>query len=104
MFCLLALTQPIASAQKKNAPPDETKTVTGCLTGLDGRYTLGTDRDDLYVLKADDALLRPYKSKTVRVTGTLTPSEEDKSNADALSYQPPSLTVQTIKKVQDNCN
>ena len=101
-----AMAQSFAPAQQKNTPPaaNEMKTVKGCLTGLDGRYTLGTDSDDLYLLKGDDELFRRYNTKRVRVTGTLTPSEKDKSKADALDYQPPTLTVTKITKLQDNCN
>ena len=101
-----AIAQNATPAQQKNTPPaaNDMKTVKGCLTGLDGRYTLGTDSDDLYLLKGDDELFRHYNAKRVRVTGTLNPSEKEKSRADALDYQPPTLTVSKITKLQDNCN
>jgi hypothetical protein len=83
----------------------ESKTVTvkGCMTGYGDRYSIGTARDDLYVLQGDISLFKRYSGKMVQATGTLTPAVNGASKHDALSQQPPELLVTKLKKVGDVC-
>ena len=109
MFSLLASIAPLAqdnnSTTKKQpgTAGGNRVTVTGCLTGLEGHYTLGTMSDQLYVVHGDSALLKKFNAKMVRVTGTLSESTEGDSKRDVLRQQPQGITVTTIDKVADTC-
>jgi hypothetical protein len=92
------------SSSKQPAPPGTPKTVVGCLTGYDGRYTLGASNDTLYLLDGDSALFKRYNAKLVRATGTVTESAPGTSRNNVLSQQPPVMTVTALKKVADGCN
>ena len=95
-------------AQDKASAPDQasgnTVTVTGCLTGTDGRYTLGTMGDKLYLLRGGNTELKKFNAQRVRITGSVTEPPPHTSRHDVLSQQPPTLTIDTIKKVADTCN
>jgi hypothetical protein len=98
-----------ASAQAPNSKPSaspasETKTIVGCLTSSDGRYTLGTNTDKLYVLQCDPELLGRYNVVLVRVTGVVSEAKVEPSKHDALSQQPPTIAVSKLKKIADGCN
>ena len=107
VFCLSL----IVRGQVQGPPPGKTpgttqpKTVTikGCMTGYEGRYTIGTARDDLYLLEGDVATFKRYNAKMVEATGTLAPAATETSPNDALSEQPPQLTVTKLKKLADRC-
>lgn len=110
LFSLLVATAPLAQdnsggAAKKGETPanGSTVTVTGCLTGGEGRYTLGTMKDELYVLHGDQALLNKFNAQRVQVTGTYSGSKDRESSHDALRDQPPTITVTKIKKLADTC-
>lgn len=79
-------------------------TVVGCLAGMDGRYTIGTSGDKLYVVEGDPEQLRRFNAVTVKITGTVGLSKHEISQGNALSYQPQTLTVAKIKKIADTCN
>jgi hypothetical protein len=89
------------SVPSANAAPI---TVVGCLTGIDGRYTIGTSSDKIYTVEGDPDQLRRFNSVTVKITGVVGPSKHETSHTDALSYQLQTLTVSKIKKVADSCN
>jgi hypothetical protein len=93
-----------SSPSQAGTAEGKTVTVTGCLTGLDGNYTLGTMSDKLYLVHGDDAVLKKLNARIVRITGSVSEPPPHASNRDVLSQQPPSLTVNTIKKVADTCN
>ena len=73
------------------------------MSGYEGRYTIGTARDDLYLLEDDVATFKQYNGKMVEATGTLAPAAKETSPHDALSEQPPQLTVTKLKKLADRC-
>jgi hypothetical protein len=88
-----------------NKPPvGQPKTVVGCLTGYDDRYTLGASNDMLYLLVGDNAAFKKLNARMVKVTGTVSEPSRETSRHDVLSQQPPTLTVQSLKKVADGCN
>jgi hypothetical protein len=78
-------------------------TIKGCMSGYEGRYTIGTARDDLYLLEGDVATFKHFNGKMVEATGTLAPAATETSPHDALSEQPPQLTVTKLKKLADRC-
>jgi len=80
------------------------KTIVGCLTGYDGHYTLGASNDTLYLLDGDAAAFKKLNARMVKVTGTVSEPSRETSKNNVLSQQPPTLTVQTLKKVADGCN
>lgn len=94
-------------AQDKPAPDQtggKTVTVTGCLTGMEGHYTLGTMSDQLFLLQGEDTQLKKFNAQRVRVTGSVTEPPPHTSRQNVLSQQPPTLTIHTIKKVADTCS
>lgn len=110
MFVLCAPMTTFARGQSSSSPKDSVPprgkpiTVVGCLTGYDGRYTLGTSSDTLYLLDGDGALFKRYNARMVRVTGTVSEPPPHTSSDNVLSQQPPTLTVSLLKKVADGCN
>jgi hypothetical protein len=84
--------------------PGQPKTVVGCLTGYDGHYTLGTSNDTLYLLDGDGAAFKKLNARMVKVTGLVSEPDRTTSDHNVLSQQPPTLTVQSLKKVADGCN
>jgi hypothetical protein len=93
------------SSSAKPAPSAaQQKTVTGCLTGYDGHYTLGTSGDQLFLLDGDPALFKRYNAKMVKATGTVSEPSAGSSKNNVLSQQPPTMVVSTLKKVADGCN
>jgi hypothetical protein len=110
MFVLWATMTTFAPGQSSSSPKDSVPpkgkpiTVVGCLTGYEGRYTLGTSSDALYLLDGDGALFKRYNARMVRLTGTVSEPPAHTSNDNVLSQQPPTLTVSQLKKVADGCN
>ena len=110
IFVLCATRADFAQSQDGSAPKDpgaphgKPVTVVGCLTGYDGRYTLGTSSDMLYLLQGDSTTFKRYNARMVRATGTVTEPPPHTSRDDVLSQQPPTLTVTDLKKVADGCN
>ncbi len=100
----LAQSQGDASPKVPAPPRGATRTVVGCLTGYDGHYTLGASNDTLYLLEGDSALFKRYNVRMVQVTGTVSETPPGPSRNNALSQQPPTLTVLKLKKVADLCN
>jgi hypothetical protein len=108
--CIVGISIGVA-AQEQKSPSDkgsatqgDPKTVVGCLTGYEGRYTLGASNDMLYLLDGDPAQFRRYNAKMVEATGTVTEPGPGTSPNNVLSQQPPTLTVSKLKKVADGCN
>jgi hypothetical protein len=95
-------------AQDKSAPSNpqagQEKTIVGCLTGYEGRYTIGTSSDMLYLLDGDTENFKQYNAKMVKATGTITEPPPGTSKHNVLSQQPPTLKVASLKKVADGCN
>jgi hypothetical protein len=102
---LIAVSQDQRTPAPNSAPPADSKSVTikGCLTGFDGHYTIGTSRDDLYVLQGDASLFKRYNGKMVKATGTLSASVQESSTQNALSQQPPQFKVSQLRKIADIC-
>lgn len=93
-----------AQNSKDPAPsPGKAITVVGCLTGYEGRYTLGTSSDMLYLLDGDTASFKRLNARMVQATGTVSEQPPHTSRDDVLSQQPPTLTVTKLKKVADGC-
>jgi hypothetical protein len=82
--------------------PGGPQTIVGCLTGYEGRYTLGASDDKLYLLDGDTTQFKKYNARMVKITGTVSEPSPETSRHE--SQQPPTLTVQTLKKVADGCN
>jgi hypothetical protein len=99
-----------SAAQDQSAPaspgrnPGKPITVVGCLTGYDGRYTLGTSNDTLYLLVGDNTVFKRLNARMVQVSGNVTEPPPHPSRDNVLSQQPPTLTVAKLKKVADGCN
>lgn len=96
-------------AQSKEGTSDaavhgQQKTVVGCLTGYEGRYTLGASNDMLYLLDGDTDQFKRLNAKMVRATGLVSEPSRDTSRHDVLSQQPPTMKVTSLKKVADGCN
>jgi hypothetical protein len=72
--------------------------------GYDGRYTLGASNDTLYLLDGDSAVFKKLNARMVKVTGLVSEPSRNTSEHNVLSQQPPTLTVQSLKKVADGCN
>ena len=93
------------SSPRQTAPPNGApKTVVGCLTGYDGHYTLGTSSDDLYLLEGDSSLFKRFNARLVKATGTVSATPPGPSKNNALSQQPPTLSVSKLKKLADGCD
>lgn len=108
-FVLLGLGTSLAASAQDNhdsahKPAGQLKTVVGCLTGYDGRYTLGASNDMLYLLDGDSAAFKKLNARMVKVTGLVSEPDRATSDHNVLSQQPPTLTVQSLKKVADGCN
>jgi len=98
-----------ASSTAKSAPI----TVIGCVSGLEGVYTLGSETGNLYRLAGDSSSFRRYLGQTVRITGTTSPSsssttvneslKQKSANQGALITSPPMLTVSKIEKIAATC-
>jgi hypothetical protein len=99
-----------SAAQDQPAPGSPSRdagkpiTVVGCLTGYDGRYTLGTSNDTLYLLVGDNTVFKRLNARMVQVSGNVTEPPPHTSRDNVLSQQPPTLTVAKLKKVADGCN
>ena len=96
-------------AQKNTATPVNNRpiSISGCLSGTNGNYTLTTYSDELYQLKGNDQLSQ-HIGQTVRVTGIESAGGEQTSAnpnavASALSSAPPVIQVQSMKKIFDTC-
>ena len=98
-----------ARSSAKSAPI----TVIGCVSGLEGVYTLGSETGNLYRLAGDRSSFRRYVGQTVRITGTTSPSsssttvneslKQKSANQGALITSPPMLTVSKIEKIAATC-
>ena len=109
LMLLGQLTSSALSAQSKEGTSDasvqgQKKTVVGCLTGYDGRYTLGASNDMLYLLDGDTDQFKRLNAKMVRATGIVSEPIAETSKHDVLSQQPPTMKVTSLKKVADGCN
>jgi hypothetical protein len=107
VFCLSLIVRAQVQGPPSRPTPGTTEpktiTIKGCMSGYEGRYTIGTARDDLYLLEGDVATFKRYNGKMVEATGTLAPAARETSPHDALSEQPPQLTVTNLKKLADRC-
>jgi hypothetical protein len=75
-----------------NAPAgDQTKTVEGCVSGVNGSWVLSTPGGDRYRLKGHHSALFHFNGKEVRITGTVSPD------------QPQTLQISKIDKTNDSC-
>jgi hypothetical protein len=95
LFSLMTLAQQSAPSQSNsNAAPASSgaMTVVGCVSSINGQFTLGTRRGDSYRLKGDHDTLFSYNGKEVAVSGTVTSSEKGRT-----------LEISKIKKVSDTC-
>ena len=101
---LPALVQDQSTSKAPAPAAGKAVTVVGCLTGYEGRYTLGTSSDMLYLLDGDSALFKKYNARMVQASGTVTEPPPHTSHDNVLSQQPPTLRVSTLKKVADGCN
>jgi hypothetical protein len=104
-FVLLSLflATAIPACAQQPSPTPQQKTVTGCLSGYRNRYTIGTSKDNLYLLEGDSAMFKKYNGARVEATGTLLPAKKGRSNQDALDYQLPTLKVTGLKKLDSTC-
>jgi len=101
---LCGATQDQSAPKTPSSDPGKPITVVGCLTGYDGRYTLGTSNDTLYLLVGDSAAFKRLNARMVQVSGNVTEPPPHTSRDNVLSQQPPTLTVAKLKKVADGCN
>jgi hypothetical protein len=96
LLSLMSLAQQSPSSQgtPNDAPAASAAamTVVGCVSSMNGYFTLGTRRGDLYRLKGDHDTLFGYNGKEVAISGTVTSSEKGRT-----------LQISKIKKVSDTC-
>jgi hypothetical protein len=96
LFSLTTLAQQAPSSQSNpNAPSAGSAaavTVVGCVNSINGYFTLGTRRGDLYRLKGDHDSLLSYNGKEVAVSGTVKASEQGRT-----------LEIVKMKKVSEDC-
>jgi hypothetical protein len=81
------------TANATSAGSGDTKTVVGCVTAMNGAFSLATRSGDLLRLKGHHNALFGYNGKQVRITGTITTSDS----------APRTLLISKIKKVYDTC-
>ena len=99
-------TDPMNSGQNSAAAGE--KTVTGCLNGSDGNFTLTDKHGTSYQLTGDTAKLSQHVGHEVKVTGTPIPSG---SSAGSSAASTPagggsaqgSLEVTSVKHVSKTC-
>jgi len=72
-----------AGSTAKSAPI----TVIGCVSGLEGVYTLGSETGNLYRLAGDRSSFRRYVGQTVRITGTESPSSSSTTVNESLKQK-----------------
>jgi hypothetical protein len=101
---LPAVAQNHTSPSQSTPPTGKPITIVGCLTGYEGRYTIGTMSDTLYLLDGDSASFKRLNARMVQATGTVTESPPHSSRDNVLSQQPPTLTIVKLRKVADGCN
>jgi hypothetical protein len=65
---------------------------------------LGAANDTLYLLDGDSAVFKKLNGRMVKATGLISEPARNTSEHNVLSQQPPTLTVQSLKKVADGCN
>ena len=96
LLSLMSLAQQSPSSQGTSndvpAASAAAMTVVGCVSSMNGYFTLGTRRGDLYRLKGDHDTLFGYNGKEVAISGTVTSSEKGRT-----------LQISKIKKVSDTC-
>jgi hypothetical protein len=96
LLSLISVAQQSPSGQNapNNAPSTASGaiTVVGCVGSINGYFTLGTRRGDVYRLKGDHDALLGYNGKEVVISGTIGPTARDRT-----------LQISTIKKVSDSC-
>ena len=96
LLSLLTVAQqsPPSQTNPNSAPTGESgaMTVVGCVNSINGHFTLGTRRGDLYRLKGDHDTLFGYNGMEVAISGTVTSSEKRRT-----------LHISKIKKVSDTC-
>jgi hypothetical protein len=107
LVCCAATAQQPAQGNVKErgtGPVDEPKSVSGCLSGdaTEG-YFLGSDTGDLYQVIGDNAVLKEYAGKTVRITGAVANRKPSWSASRVLATLPPTLRPNKISKVFDTC-
>lgn len=101
LACLLLMsliTMAQQSPSNQNAPNNPSTgspgaiTVIGCVGSINGYFTLGTRRGDVYKLKGDHDALLGYNGKEVAISGTIGANAKDRT-----------LQISNIKKVADTC-
>jgi hypothetical protein len=100
-------TNPMNSGQ--NSASASEKTVTGCLNGSNGSFTLTDKHGKSYQLTGDTAKLSDHVGHEVRVTGTPSPSADAGSSTGAAGTTSggagaeQSLQVTSVKHVSKTC-
>ena len=96
LFSMMSLAQqsPSGNANPNGAPAGGTgaMTVVGCVSSINGYFTLGTRHGDSYRLKGDHDSLLGYNGKEVAISGTVKSSEKGRT-----------LEISKIKKLADAC-
>jgi len=91
------------TANDTPAGSGDSTTVVGCVTGVNGSFTLGTPNGDLYRLKGHHNALFHYNGMEVRVTGTVTPSKPSSASKRVSGTMPQTLKIAKIEKLRDTC-
>jgi hypothetical protein len=92
-------TNPMNSGQ--NSAASSEKTVTGCLSGANGSFTLTDKHGKSYHLTGDNAKLSEHVGHEVKVTGTPSPSASGATAGGTGAEQ--SLEVTSLKHISKSC-
>lgn len=99
-------TSPMNSGQNSAAAGQ--KTVTGCLSGSNGSFTLTDKHGMSYQLTGDTAKLTEHVGHEVKITGTMSSSASGASSGAASSTTPgagaeKTLEVTSVKHISKTC-
>lgn len=100
-------TNPMNSGQNAQTSTGGEKTVTGCLSGSNGSYTLTDKHGMSYQLTGDTAKLSEHVGHEVRITGTASASGSSATSPTAggtTGGAEQSLQVTSLKHISKTCS
>jgi hypothetical protein len=102
---LCAQTYPQTGSSQTRSSNSGKTTVTGCLQGSEGNYTLTDNAGMTYRLEGDTSKLSAHVGHEVQITGTASTSSEASSTTGAATggAHESTLTVQSVKHISKTC-
>ena len=96
-------TSEMNSGQNAKTSAAGEKTVTGCLSGSNGSYTLTDKHGMAYQLTGDTAKLSEHVGHEIKVTGTTSSSASSPSGATGSAGAERSIEVTSFKHISKTC-